>query len=117
MDTAVAIRTLEATYKSSADVAAVETLILKLTEKEGPSLKSKGKASIATQIAVLTWRSLLIMSREWKYYWLWLILCMLLTPCAGTVFSGLGHSLSSIVGRRKEDQSANTSGAEKVQVS
>lgn len=33
MDTAVAIRTLEATYKSSADAAAVETLMLKLTEK------------------------------------------------------------------------------------
>lgn len=33
MDTAVAIRTLEATYKSSVDAAAVETMILKLTEK------------------------------------------------------------------------------------
>lgn len=33
MDTAVAIRTLEATYKSSSDAAAVETMILKLTEK------------------------------------------------------------------------------------
>ncbi|KAA8544110.1 hypothetical protein F0562_022122 [Nyssa sinensis] len=99
MDTAVAIRTLEATYKSSADAAAVETMILKLTEKEGPSLKSKGKASNATRIAVLTWRSLLIMSREWKYYWLRLILYMLLTLCIGTVFSGLGHSLSSVVTR------------------
>ncbi|KAK3022858.1 hypothetical protein RJ639_046045 [Escallonia herrerae] len=99
MDTAVAIRTLEATYKSSADAATVETMILKLTEKEGPSLKSKGKASNATRIAVLTWRSLLIMSREWKYYWLRLILYMLLTLCIGTVFSGLGHSLSSVVTR------------------
>ncbi|KAF2292174.1 hypothetical protein GH714_014774 [Hevea brasiliensis] len=97
MDTAVAIRTLEATYKSSADAAAVETMILKLTEKEGSYLKSKGKASSATRIAVLTWRSLLIMSREWKYYWLRLIICMLLTLCIGTVFSGLGHSLSSVV--------------------
>ncbi|XP_052196405.1 ABC transporter G family member 3 [Diospyros lotus] len=99
MDTAVAIRTLEATYKSSADAAAVETMIIRLTEKEGPSLKSKGKASNATRIAVLTWRSLLIMSREWKYYWLRLILYMLLTVCIGTVFSGLGHSLSSVVTR------------------
>ncbi|GMP88848.1 hypothetical protein CsSME_00040679 [Camellia sinensis var. sinensis] len=99
MDTAVAIRTLEATYKSSADAAAVETMILKLTEKGGPSLKSKGKASNATRIAVLTWRSLLIMSREWKYYWLRLILYMLLTLSIGTVFSGLGHSLSSVVTR------------------
>lgn len=33
MDTAVAIRTLEATYKSSEDAAAVETMILNLTEK------------------------------------------------------------------------------------
>ncbi|KAB1208010.1 ABC transporter G family member 3 [Morella rubra] len=99
MDTAVAIRTLEATYKSSTDAGAVETMILRLTEKEGPVLKSKGKASNATRIAVLTWRSLLIMSREWKYYWLRLILCMLLTLCVGTVFSGLGHSLSSVVTR------------------
>ncbi|WCJ40203.1 ABC transporter G family member 3 [Euphorbia peplus] len=99
MDTAVAIRTLEATYKSSADAASVETMILRLTEKEGPYLKSKGKASSGTRIAVLTWRSLLIMSREWKYYWLRLILFMLLTLSIGTVFSGLGHSLSSVVTR------------------
>lgn len=33
MDTAVAIRTLEATYKSSADAAAVEAMIVRLTEK------------------------------------------------------------------------------------
>ncbi|KAI6685840.1 hypothetical protein NL676_031753 [Syzygium grande] len=51
MDTAVAIRTLEATYKTSADATAVETMILKLTEKEGPTLKSKGKASCGTRIA------------------------------------------------------------------
>lgn len=99
MDTAVAIRTLEATYKSSPDAAAVETMISKLTEKEGPTLKSKGKASGPTRIAVLTWRSLLIMSRDWKYYWFRLILYMLLTLCIGTVFSGLGHSLSSVATR------------------
>ncbi|KAI4322302.1 hypothetical protein L6164_022010 [Bauhinia variegata] len=99
MDTAVAIRTLEATYKSSADAAAAETMILRLTEKEGPALKVKGKASNATRVAVLTWRSLLVMSREWKYYWLRLILFMFLTLCVGTVFSGLGHSLSSVVTR------------------
>ncbi|KAK4747375.1 hypothetical protein SAY87_026412 [Trapa incisa] len=99
MDTAVAIRTLEATYKSSSDAAAVETMILRLAEKKGPLLKSKGKASIATEVAVLTWRSLLVMSREWKYFWLRLILCMLLSLCIGTTFSGLGHSLSSIVNR------------------
>lgn len=99
MDTAVAIRTLEATYKSSVDAAAVESMIIKLTDKEGPLLKSKGKASSATRIAVLTWRSLLIMSREWKYFWLRLVLCMLFTLCVGTVFSGLGHSLSSVVTR------------------
>ncbi|KAL0436398.1 UNVERIFIED_CONTAM: ABC transporter G family member 3 [Sesamum radiatum] len=96
MDTAVAIRTLEATYKSSADAAAVENMILKLTDKEGPTLKSKGKANFVAKIAVLTWRSLLIMSREWKYYWLRLILYMFLALCIGTMFSGLGHSLSSV---------------------
>ncbi|XP_060169459.1 ABC transporter G family member 3 [Lycium barbarum] len=99
MDTAVAIRTLEATYKSSADAAALETMLAKLTEREGPSLKSKGMVGNLTQVAVLTWRSLLIMSREWKYYWLRLILYMLLALCIGTVFSGLGHTLSSVVAR------------------
>lgn len=75
-----------------------QNLLVCLTKflQEGPALKSKGKASCGTRIAVLTWRSLLIMSREWKYYWLRLILCMLLTLCVGTVFSGLGHSLSSV---------------------
>ncbi|XP_019255355.1 PREDICTED: ABC transporter G family member 3-like isoform X2 [Nicotiana attenuata] len=97
MDTAVAIRTLEATYRSSADATALETMIVKLTEKEGPSLKSKGMVGNILRVAVLTWRSLLIMSREWKYYWLRLILYMLLALCIGTVFSGLGHSLSSVV--------------------
>lgn len=33
MDTAVAIRTLEATYRSSEDAASVETMIFKLTER------------------------------------------------------------------------------------
>ncbi|GMG98772.1 hypothetical protein Nepgr_000612 [Nepenthes gracilis] len=99
MDTAVAIHNLEATYKSSADVAAVETMILRLTEKDGRLLKSKGKAGNATRVAVLTWRSLLIMSREWRYFWLRLVLYMLLTLCIGTVFSGLGHSLSSVATR------------------
>ena len=65
--------------------------------QEGPLLKSKGRASCCTKIAILTWRSLLIMSREWKYYWLRLIIYMFLALCIGTVFSGLGHSLSSVV--------------------
>lgn len=99
MDTAVAIRTLEATYKSSADSAAVETMIAKLTEKEGPHLKNKGRASDATRIAVLTWRSLLIMSREWKYFWIRLVLYMLLMLSVGTIFSNIGHSLSSVMVR------------------
>lgn len=64
--------------------------------QEGPLLKRKGRASCVTKIAVLTWRSLLIMSREWKYYWLRLIIYMFLALCIGTVFSGLGHSLSSV---------------------
>ncbi|KAH1189397.1 ABC transporter G family member 3 [Glycine max] len=107
MDTAVAIRTLEATYKSSADAAAVETMILKLAEKVYILSKkvqfSKAKVKLANSnanwIAVLIWRSLLVVSREWKYCWLHLILYMLLTLCIGTVFSGLGHSLSSVVTR------------------
>ncbi|CAN1252995.1 ABC transporter G family member 3 [Linum perenne] len=99
MDTAVAIRTLEATYRQSAVADAVETMIVRLTEREGPLLKAKGRAGFGTRVAVLTWRSLLIMSREWKYYWLRLILYMALTLCIGTVFSGLGHSLSSVATR------------------
>ncbi|KAL6516693.1 ATP-binding cassette sub- G member 3 [Orobanche gracilis] len=48
MDTAVAIRTLEATYKSSADEAAVETMILKLTEK-GWDFYPKNRILIRTE--------------------------------------------------------------------
>ena len=66
---------------------------------EGPVLKSKGKVNNATRIAVLTWRSLLVVSREWKYYWLHLILYMLLTLWFGIVFSGMGNSLSFVVTR------------------
>lgn len=99
MDTAVAIRTLEATYKSSADSAAVESMIVKLIDKEGAHLKSKGRASNATRIAVLTWRSLIIMSREWKYFWIRLILYMILTLSIGTIFLNIGHSLSSVMVR------------------
>ncbi|KAF0917953.1 hypothetical protein E2562_021669 [Oryza meyeriana var. granulata] len=99
MDTAVAIRTLEATYKSSADSVAVESLVAKLTEKEGPHLKSKGRASNTTRIGVLTWRSLLIMSRNWKYFWSRFVLYMLLALSVGTIFSNIGHSLSSVMVR------------------
>ncbi|KAJ0663137.1 putative ABC transporter, AAA+ ATPase domain, ABC-2 type transporter [Helianthus annuus] len=99
MDTGAAIRTLEKTYKSSADAEAVETMILRLTEREGPSLKSKGKASSATRITALTWRSLVVMSREWNYYWFRLILYLSLTLSIGTLFSGLGHSLTSVGAR------------------
>ncbi|CAN6321874.1 unnamed protein product [Urochloa humidicola] len=99
MDTAVAIRTLEATYKQSAESIAVESMIAKLTDKEGPYLKSKGKASDATRIVVLTWRSLLIMSRDWKYYWSRLALYMFIALSIGTIFSDIGHSLSSVIVR------------------
>lgn len=42
MDTAIAIRTIETTYRSSADAAAVESMIVKLTEKVHLSLKREG---------------------------------------------------------------------------
>lgn len=99
MDTAVAIRTLEATYKQSADSVAVESMIAKLTEKEGPCLKGKGRASDAARIVVLTWRSLLIMSRDWKYFWIRLVLYMLIAVSIGTIFTDIGHSLSSVMVR------------------
>ncbi|XP_020592933.1 ABC transporter G family member 3 isoform X2 [Phalaenopsis equestris] len=99
MDTAVAIRTLEATYKSSADSAAVESMILRLTEKEGHRLKSKGRPRDVMRITVLTWRTLLTMSRERKYFWIRLLLYILLALSIGTVFSNIGHSLSSVMVR------------------
>lgn len=99
MDTAVAIRTLEATYRSSADSATVESMILRLTEKEGPHLKSKGRPSDVMRITVLMWRSLLTMSRERQYFWIRLLLYILLTLSIGTVFSNIGHSLSSVLVR------------------
>lgn len=54
MDTAVAIRTLEATYKSLAEAPSAESTIAKLIEKEGPYLKSKGRVSDAATIGILT---------------------------------------------------------------
>ncbi|KAG0453974.1 hypothetical protein HPP92_025278 [Vanilla planifolia] len=99
MDTAVAIRTLEATYKSSADYSAVESMILKLTEKEGPHLKSKGRPSDVMRIVVLTWRSLLTISRELNHFWICLVLYVLLTLSIGTIFINIGHSLSSVMVR------------------
>eukprot|EP01018_Ginkgo_biloba_P032406 Gb_16311 [translate_table: standard] len=96
MDTAVAIRTLETTYKASTEAAAVEAMVSKLTEKEGPILKCKGNTKSLTQIAVLTWRSSLIMCRDLRYFWLRLMLYMFLMICMGTVFSNLGHSLYSV---------------------
>ncbi|CAA7410604.1 unnamed protein product [Spirodela intermedia] len=99
MDTAVAIRTLEATYKLSSESAAVESMIEKLTKKDGPLIKSKGKVSSTTRVAVLTWRSLLILSREWRYFWLRIVLSLLLAVCVGTMFFNMGHSLSSVMVR------------------
>lgn len=96
MDTAVAIRTLETTYKASTEAAAVQAMVTSLTEKEGQILKGRGSARVLTRIAVLTWRSSLIMSRDFRYYWLRLMLYMLLMICIGTVFSNLGHSLYSV---------------------
>ncbi|EPS70307.1 hypothetical protein M569_04448, partial [Genlisea aurea] len=99
MDTAVAIQTLEATYRSSSDAAAVESMNLKLIEKEGPSLKNKRKANTLVKVCVLTWRSMLVMLREWQFYWLRLILSTFLSICIGTSFWDLGHSLSSVGSR------------------
>jgi hypothetical protein len=65
--------------------------------QEGPYLKSKGRASDAIRIVVLTWRSLLIMSRDWKYYWSRLALYMFIALSIGTIFSDIGHSLSSVM--------------------
>ena len=96
MDTAVAIRTLETTYKASTKAVVVQAMVTNITEKEGPILKDRGKARDLTHIAVPTWRSSPIMSRDFRYYWLRLMLYMLLMICMGTVFSNLGHSLYSI---------------------
>ncbi|CAA6673376.1 unnamed protein product [Spirodela intermedia] len=101
MDTAVAIRTLEATYKLSSESAAVESMIEKLTKKHvcapgWPLIKSKGKVSSTTRVAVLTWRSLLILSREWRYFWLRIVLSLLLAVCVGTMFSTWAIPFSSI---------------------
>jgi hypothetical protein len=65
--------------------------------QEGPYLKSKGRASDAARVGVLTWRSLVIMSRDWKYFWSRLVLYMLLALSIGTMFMDIGHSLSSVV--------------------
>eukprot|EP00252_Welwitschia_mirabilis_P025204 TRINITY_DN7780_c0_g1_i1.p1 TRINITY_DN7780_c0_g1~~TRINITY_DN7780_c0_g1_i1.p1 ORF type:complete len:725 (+),score=95.54 TRINITY_DN7780_c0_g1_i1:405-2579(+) len=99
MDTAVAIQTLETTYKESVESIAVEEMVTKLSEKEGPILKSRGKARILTSIAVITWRSCLVMARDIRYYWVQLMLYTIFMVCIGTVFSNLGHSLYSVRAR------------------
>ena len=60
-------------------------------------MKSKGGANDAARVGVLTWRSLLVMSRDWKYFWSRLVLYMLLSLSIGTIFVDIGHSLSSVV--------------------
>lgn len=65
--------------------------------QEGPHLKSKGRASNTTRIGVLTWRSLVIMSRNRKYFWSRFALYMLLALSVGTIFNNAGHSLSSVM--------------------
>jgi hypothetical protein len=65
--------------------------------QEGPCIKNKGRACDATRIVVLTWRSLLIMSRDWKYYWSRLVLYMFVALSIGTIFNDIGHSLSSVM--------------------
>jgi hypothetical protein len=65
--------------------------------QEGPCIKNKDRACDATRIVVLTWRSLLIMSRDWKYYWSRLVLYMFVALSIGTIFTDIGHSLSSVM--------------------
>lgn len=96
MDTAAAIQTLETTYKASADAARVESMLVKLTEKAGPIIKSKGHANCYEQTLILTLRSSLNMTRDFRYFWLRLMLYLLLMICMGTVFTNLDHSLYSV---------------------
>ncbi|GLJ55915.1 hypothetical protein SUGI_1200450 [Cryptomeria japonica] len=99
MDTAAAIQTIETTYKASADALAVESMLVKLTEKAGPMIKSKGHANVFECILILTWRSCLNMARDFRYFWLRLMLYMLLMISMGTVFTNIGHTLFSVKAR------------------
>ena len=71
-------------------------VFLHVVMQEGSYLKSKGRASDAARVGILTWRSLLIMSRDLKYFWNRLLLYMLLALSIGTMFIDTGHSLSSV---------------------
>jgi len=92
----VTIQTLETTYKSSTNAAAVEAMLVKITEKPGPMVRSSGHANAYERVLILTWRSFLNMSRDFGYFWLRLVLYMLLMICIGTTFSHLGHTLYSV---------------------
>ncbi|KAH9317186.1 hypothetical protein KI387_018955, partial [Taxus chinensis] len=96
MDTAAAIQTLETTYKASVDAVAVESMLVQLTEKAGPMIKSRGHANVYERILILTWRSCLNMTRDFRYFWFRLMLYILLMICMGTVFTNLGHTLYSV---------------------
>ncbi|KAJ0970308.1 hypothetical protein J5N97_023185 [Dioscorea zingiberensis] len=99
MDTTCAIRTIETTYLVSSHCALIESLIESLTEQGGADIRSKGMVCDATRIAVLTWRSLVVRSRDWKYYWNRVFLHMILAFSIGTIFFNVGQSLSSVAVR------------------
>ncbi|KAJ7536292.1 hypothetical protein O6H91_12G063600 [Diphasiastrum complanatum] len=96
LQTSVMVRTLETTYQASSEAATVEDLVIQLSERKGPILEAPGRATFLAQLAAVTWRSFLNMSRDFRFYWLRLILYILLMCCIGTVYYKLEESPSSI---------------------
>jgi hypothetical protein len=95
-ESSAVLRTLEATFQASSEAELVQSLVVQLSENEGPVLESTGHPGLLICISVLTWRSCVSMGREFGYYWLRLLLSAVLTLCIGTMYFNLGHSVDSI---------------------
>ncbi|KAH8962857.1 hypothetical protein BDL97_05G123400 [Sphagnum fallax] len=98
-ESSAVLRTLEATFQASSEAELVQSLVVQLSENEGPVLESTGHPGLLICISVLTWRSCVSMGREFGYYWLRLLLSAVLTLCIGTMYFNLGHSVDSVRGR------------------
>jgi hypothetical protein len=95
-ESSAVLRTLEATFQASSEAELVQSLVVQLSENEGPVLESTGHPGLLICISVLTWRSCVSMGREFGYYWLRLLLSAVLTLCIGTMYFNLGHSVDSV---------------------
>jgi hypothetical protein len=97
MSTAEQVRVLTHLFATSEEKKFVFDEIKALTALGGKVLATRGsEASFFRQSWVLSWRSLLNMTRDAGYYWLRLAMYILQSICVGTIFYRAGTHYSSI---------------------